>query len=129
MSKPTDTTATPYHREPLVLEPEQVRALRQVVDYALREEHRHWQECGRPKRHIYRAFKTLSRALKRYPDRDSINIIWITEDVLSVRPDLTKAQAREVLQAVPDRHDANYGVTWDTLHMIGDELYGRGGAS
>lgn len=128
MSKPNDT----YRRiedEPLQLTTDETWSLRRVVAYTLPEKRRHWQEGGRPKRHIYRDLKALSLALRRPPDRDSINIVWITEDVLSVRPDLTKAQARKVLQAVPDRHDANYGITWDTLHMVADELYPRGGAS
>jgi hypothetical protein len=125
MSKPNDT----YRRienDPLQLTTDETWSLRRVVAYALPEEHRHWQECGRPKRHIYRDLKALSLALRRPPDEDSITLTWITDDVLSVRPDLNNEQAREVLRYVLDHLDANYGVTWDTLQIAADELYGRG---
>lgn len=103
------------------------KALRHVVDYALREEQLHRQEGRQPKRNFNRNVRALIDALRRPPDEDSISLIWHVDDVLSVRPDLTKAQAREVLQAVPDRHDANYGVTWDTLEIVANDLFPRGG--
>lgn len=123
MTKKPTTTTEPYHREPLLLEPEEVRALRHVVDYALTEQYLLWRKGSRPKRRFYGNVRALSIALRRSPDEDSISLTWITEDVLSVRPDLTKAQAREVLRIVLDRHDANYGVNWDTLQIVADDLF------
>jgi hypothetical protein len=125
MSK-TPTRTTPTENDPLQLTPDETWSLRRVVAYALPEERRHWQEAGRPKRHIYRDLKALSLALRRPPDKDSITLTWITDDVLSVRPDLSREQARAVLRYVLDHLDANYGVTWDTLEIAADALYGRG---
>lgn len=35
-----------------------------VVDYLLETERKHWQEAGRPRRHIYRHVKQLAEAAK-----------------------------------------------------------------
>jgi hypothetical protein len=48
---------------------------------------------------------------------------WHIEDVQSVRPDLNDDQAADVLEAVADNHDANYGINWDVLRYWADELY------
>lgn len=109
--------------ETLLLDPEEVRALRRVVDYALREEHMHWQESGRPKHHVYRDLRALSLALSRPPEEDSINLVWHIEDVLSVRPSLTRAQARAVLRIVHECHDATCGVNWCTLETVADDMF------
>lgn len=61
--------------------------------------------------------------------KDSIAIRWGSEDVQEVRPDLTTDQAQEVLQRVLRCHDCNYGVTWDTLEIVADELFPRPGES
>jgi hypothetical protein len=52
-----------------------------------------------------------------------IAIIWSTDDVLTVRPDLTDDQAWEVLRAVEDAHDANHGICWDTLEAAAVTLF------
>ena len=59
-----------------------------------------------------------------------IAIIWSVEDVLEVRPELNEAQAFEVLTLCQRRHDANIGITWDTLADAADTLFPpqRGGA-
>lgn len=56
--------------------------------------------------------------------RQQIAIIWSIEDVLEVRPDLSDDQAWEVLRVVDRRHDANLGVTWDTLAFAAADLFG-----
>lgn len=56
--------------------------------------------------------------------RDKIAIYWDIYDVQSVRPDLDAAQAREVLYLVEKQHDAETGITWDTLRQSADYLYG-----
>ena len=48
---------------------------------------------------------------------------WHIEDVQAVRPDLTDDQAENVLEAVADNFDANYGINWDILRHWADELY------
>jgi hypothetical protein len=55
--------------------------------------------------------------------RDWISISWHIDDVLEVRPDLMKAQARKVLAAVDDGHDATIGVDWDVLRFHADNLF------
>ncbi len=58
-----------------------------------------------------------------------IAIIWSTDDVLAVRPDLTPDQAWEILQASQHNHDANFGVTWQSLEATADALYGLAGST
>jgi hypothetical protein len=40
-----------------------LESMEAVVDYLLEIEHKHWQECGRPKRHIYRDLKRIAKAV------------------------------------------------------------------
>lgn len=54
---------------------------------------------------------------------DTISITWHIDDVKEVRPDLNKKQCREVLQEVKKSHDATFGVTWDTLKIVADDLF------
>lgn len=49
---------------------------------------------------------------------DSIAIIWSVEDVLRVRPELTRDQALQVLWQAYDEHDANHGICWQTFEDI-----------
>jgi len=58
-------------------------------------------------------------------DPDEISIVWSTEDVLSVRPDLTKEQAREVLYELDHNHDASIGISWDVIDIIAEGMYDR----
>ena len=55
--------------------------------------------------------------------RHEIVIVWGTEDVRSVRPDLTDEQAWAVLKAVERGHDANIGICWDVLQASADSLF------
>jgi len=60
----------------------------------------------------------------RWVDDDTIALHWNTDDVLSCCSNITtKEQARDVLSYVLDKHDANYGVSWDTLDIVADMLY------
>lgn len=58
-----------------------------------------------------------------------ISLGWGVEDVLSVRDDLSEAEAMEVLRRVKNRADASLGVTWDTLAAVAAELFGAGPAA
>ncbi len=58
-------------------------------------------------------------------DGDEIRIIWSVHDVLFVCPQLTYAQAREVLHEAHDRHDAEYGIAWATFEMYADIMFPR----
>jgi hypothetical protein len=53
-----------------------------------------------------------------------IGHLWGIEDVQEVRPDLNDDQAWQVLQAVERRLDSQYGMNWDTIEIIADELFG-----
>ncbi len=60
---------------------------------------------------------------------DSIEISWHIDDVKEVRPDLSEAQARDVLDQAKRRHDASIGITWDVLAIHADDLFPRQGAT
>ena len=46
--------------------------------------------------------------------KDYITIIWSIEDVKQVSP-MTDSQARNVLSYIEQNHDANRGITWQTI--------------
>ena len=52
-----------------------------------------------------------------------IAIVWSIGDVQSVRPDLTDAQAMQVLLRVQDKHDASIGVNWEVLEITADIMF------
>jgi hypothetical protein len=54
---------------------------------------------------------------------DTIEISWHIDDVKEVRPALTKAQARKVLEQAKRRHDATIGINWDVLACHADDLF------
>lgn len=64
----------------------------------------------------------ITKAQKE-PELYEILIIWSTEDVLTIRPDLTHVEAFRVLRKVKAQHDANIGVTWKVLNFWADTLY------
>ncbi|MFZ5746899.1 MAG: hypothetical protein ACOY45_04490 [Pseudomonadota bacterium] len=54
---------------------------------------------------------------------DAISISWHVDDVLSVRPDLTREQARTVLAHALFHYDAEIGINWNVLSTIADALF------
>jgi hypothetical protein len=66
---------------------------------------------------------TDAQRIDRPNPADSITITWHIDDVAEVRPDLTKAQCRDVLAQAKDRHDAVIGITWDVLEIHADDLF------
>ncbi len=54
---------------------------------------------------------------------DWITIKWHVDDVLDVREDLTREQAREVLHTLKRDHDAEIGINWDVIEAWADNLY------
>ena len=50
-------------------------------------------------------------------DTDRIFLSWAIEDIWAddVAPQLTRDEAREVLERAKSKHDCNYGVSWQTL--------------
>jgi hypothetical protein len=57
-------------------------------------------------------------------DNRTIGHLWGVEDVQEVRPDLDDDRAWQVLQTVERRLDSQYGMNWDTIEIIADELFG-----
>ena len=55
--------------------------------------------------------------------KKQIIIKWHIDDVQSVRPDLTKPQACEVLAHIRKNHDANVGVNWEVIEVVSDILF------
>ena len=70
---------------------------------------------------------TLQNAMEAFEGgagiKNSIFIEWCIDDVKDVREDLDDDQAMEVLEFVKDKHDANLGITWETLQYAADHLY------
>ncbi|MBI1349295.1 hypothetical protein GC163_23755 [bacterium] len=56
--------------------------------------------------------------------RRQIAIVWSTDDIRQVRPDLTDDQCWKVLQEAERQHDAMIGMSCDTLIWIADDLFG-----
>jgi hypothetical protein len=56
--------------------------------------------------------------------RRQIAAIWSIEDVQGIRPDLSEDRCWEVLQNVDRHQDAELGITWLTLEMAAEHLYG-----
>ena len=55
----------------------------------------------------------------------SIAIVWHIDDVLGVRPDLSREQAFEVLKQAKRHHDANVGINWEVLSATAEVLFGE----
>jgi hypothetical protein len=53
----------------------------------------------------------------------TIAIVWSVGDVQVLRPDLTVLQCIEVLQRVKRQHDAEHGISWDTLENVAENLF------
>jgi hypothetical protein len=60
-------------------------------------------------------------------EADTIAITWHADDVLEVRPDLTREQARQVLKYAQETHNAEIGINWDVLRVDAEEIYPEGG--
>jgi hypothetical protein len=62
-------------------------------------------------------------------ERRQVAIVWSIEDVLGVRPDLNADQAWEVLTRCRDKHDCEYGFTWQYLEDVADDLFPKSARS
>lgn len=52
-----------------------------------------------------------------------IGIVWSLDDVLSVRPGLSKEQASSVLMHLKKHHDATVGINWDVIEAACDDMF------
>jgi hypothetical protein len=52
---------------------------------------------------------------------DQISIVWSVDDILMIAEDydveMSKEDARKILKDMDKAHDANDGITWDTIHI------------
>lgn len=53
---------------------------------------------------------------------DEVHIIWCTEDVLGqakeMKVKLSKTVARKILHDLKRHHDADYGISWDSIRTL-----------
>ncbi|HMO84058.1 MAG TPA: hypothetical protein PKC18_03960 [Lacipirellulaceae bacterium] len=117
------------------------QAMEHVLAHYFDDERRDYRSAPRHERsltHIYHSLRIIRRELRRpsrqldihavLESRGAIAIVWSIEDVLGVRPHLSKEQAWNVLQRCEKVHDCNYGMTWDLLESVADDLYPAPGA-
>jgi len=70
---------------------------------------------------------TLSRLTNLEPillPAGEIAIIWSVDDVLRLRPDLTRDEALTVLEYAEVQHDSGDGINWHALDLRAEELFG-----
>jgi hypothetical protein len=124
--------------------PQTIReALEQILDYALPAESadyeaEHYNSIPENARtaHIYEAFLAVQNWLRSpAPSLDTttitqqleaegyIVVLWNTDDVLEMRPDLTDEQCKEVLRQCDRKHDAGIGINWDIIRIHADDLF------
>ena len=59
---------------------------------------------------------------KNHRDHHKISVSWCVDDVLFLDETLTTDQCIEVLDRAKRYHDANYGITYDTLECYIDQV-------
>lgn len=47
--------------------------------------------------------------------KDSIEIVWHIDDIKQQNESLTDDQARKILKNLEEKHDCNFGITWETI--------------
>lgn len=56
-------------------------------------------------------------------EKDTCTIVWHIDDVLSVRPDLSNDQARQILLQLKHNHDASIGINWDVIDIYAETAF------
>ena len=64
----------------------------------------------------------LNRAIESL-DNNVVLFIWCVDDVMSVRPDLSHDEALEVLTVCHETHDANYGMNWQFIEYVANDMF------
>ena len=74
--------------------------------------------------------KQVELVLQKYWE-DKVAVVWTSVDVHAVQDDfdedeqtssLSEEQAQSILQKAFDKHDANVGITWESLRFWSEEL-------
>lgn len=55
--------------------------------------------------------------------RRQVAVVWSTEDVQGIRPELTDEQAWQVLRQCERVHDCELGITWLLIETVADDLF------
>jgi len=81
---------------------------------------------GDNNKEVLEAIKTFRAGMK---DPDVLDVIWTTQDVLdhvnwAYDYKITVDQAREILRLIERKHDAEIGVTWETISYAFEETTG-----
>ena len=56
-------------------------------------------------------------------DRRQVAVIWSTDDVQDIRPDLSEDQAWQVLRECRRVHDCEVGFTWLLIEIVANDLF------
>ena len=71
--------------------------------------------------------KNKKDAIWGWVDDDHISILWNVDDVKTqaknMKIKLNKKECREVLDQVLEGHDANYGISWQSLEYSINDLF------
>jgi len=72
--------------------------------------------------------KELKEHLGDFPDDTEVAyMLWLPEDVKTIRSDVTDEEAGEVIHLTERYKDAGIGISWDTLeHHLHDVVSERG---
>jgi len=68
---------------------------------------------------------TIASTLKEMKNKGmkmEIEVTWCAEDILGDFPDLTPKQVEDVLYTLEGNHDPLYGITWETINHVVDEV-------
>ncbi|HEY4313338.1 MAG TPA: hypothetical protein VGN12_28065 [Pirellulales bacterium] len=57
-------------------------------------------------------------------ERRQIAIVWSIDDVQEVRSDLNPDQAWQVLRQCQRVHDCEFGITWQLIETVAEDLFG-----
>lgn len=58
-----------------------------------------------------------------FEEQDTCTIVWHVDDVLSVRPDLSNDQARQILYQLKNNHDASIGINWEVIDIYAATVF------
>jgi hypothetical protein len=125
-----------------ILMPHPIRdALERVLAYAMPDEAENYEITPPEERdgHVYQSLRTVRQWLDAAADknceldivaicnllegRGHIAALWSVDDVQPLRPDLTDAQCREVLQECSRHHDTGIGINGHVIEEQARDLF------
>jgi len=62
----------------------------------------------------------LKKELAHY--KDNCTAVWMPQDVLCIDDTLTDEQVSWILETMQHKHDANLGITWETIEFWVEEV-------